>query len=81
MTVEYTDPGQVSDTRTTPTPQHGQTVGGYGGAVPTHHMIRYLGVWRRVYAMVYGNATTPYINVRGAHVVLDPDTQHKLNQS
>jgi hypothetical protein len=80
MTVEYTDPDGVTDTRVTDTPATGQTVSGYGSAVPTQHMIRYAGTWRRVYAMVYGNSGTPYVKVRGRDVVLDAATQQRLAQ-
>lgn len=81
MNITYTDPAAVSGVKVTDTPRTGQTVSGYGGAVPTRHMIRYLGVWRRVYAMAYGNAATPYVKVHGAPVVLDIDTQHKIQES
>lgn len=81
MSISYTDPAAVSGVRTTDTPRRGQTVSGYGGAIPTRYMIRYLGVWRRVYTMVYSNSGTPYVKVHGATVVLDTDTQHKIQES
>lgn len=79
--IEYTDPSSVSGFRTTPTPLHRQSVSGYGGAIPTCHMIRYLGTWRRVYMMQYSNSGTPYVNVRGTRAVLDVDTQHTMLES
>lgn len=78
MGIEYTNPESVTDVRTTEVPAHGQTVSGYGGAIPTRHMIKYLGVWRRVYAMVYGNGGSAYVKVKGRDVVLDLDTRHGL---
>jgi hypothetical protein len=79
--IPYTDPSAVSGIRTTAVPVSGQTVTGYGGAIPTQHMLRYLGVWRRVYVMVYSNSGTPYVKVHGATVVLDTDTAHTLQES
>lgn len=74
----YTDPALVTDARITPIPRHGQTVSGYGGRIPTRYMIRYMGVWRRVYAMVYGNAGSVYVNVKGSPVFLDIETEYSL---
>lgn len=79
MTVQYTEPASVTGTRVTDVPVSGQTATGYGGKIPTAHMIEYLGVWRRVYAMVYGNGGTPYVLVKGESVVLDADTADLLN--
>lgn len=81
MSVVYTDPALVTGVRATDVPRHGQTVTGYGGAIPTPHMVRYAGRWRRVYAMVYSNSGTPYVKVNGANVVLDTATQHKIRES
>lgn len=81
MTVQYTEPASVTGVRTTDVPKGGQTVTGYGGKIPTTHMIEYLGVWRRVYAMAYGNGSTPYVLVKGEVVVLDSDTQHEVRQA
>lgn len=81
MSVSYTDPAAVTGVKTTTTiPLYGITTSGYGGAIPTAHMIRYLGMWRRVRVMCYGNGSTPYIKVRGATVVLDIATQHKIQE-
>lgn len=81
MTVQYTEPASVTGVRTTDVPVSGQTVTGYGGKVPTAHMIEYLGVWRRVYVMAYGNGSTPYVLVKGDVVVLDGDTQHEVREA
>lgn len=81
MTVQYTEPASVTGVRTTDVPKGGQTVTGYGGKIPTAHMIEYLGKWRRVYAMAYGNGSTPYVLVKGEVVVLDGDTQHEVRQA
>jgi hypothetical protein len=81
VSVEYTDPEGVTDVSVTSVPVSGQTVTGYGGKIPTRHMIEYLGQWRRVYVMVYGNGGTPYVRVKGRNVVLDADTQHRLTDA
>lgn len=78
MGVTYTDPEEVTDTMTTEVPASGQTVSGYGGAIPTRHKIKYLDVWRRVYVMTYGNGGTPYVKVGGESVVLDSATQERV---
>lgn len=81
MSIQYTQPDKVSDVRVTEVPVSGHTVSGYGGAIPTRHMVRYLGVWRRVYVMQYSNLGTPYVKVKGVDMVLDADTAHRLSQS
>lgn len=78
MAVEYTKPIEVTGTRVTDTPVSGQTVSGYGGQIPTRHMVRYLGVWRRVYVMIYSNSGSAYVKVRGQILFLDGDTQARL---
>ena len=81
MEVQRTDPAGVTGVRVTDVPVSGKTATGYGGKIPTSHMIEYLGVWRQVYAMVYSNSGTPYVLVKGDTVVLDSDTQHRLSES
>lgn len=78
MGVTYTDPDRVTEVMTTDVPASGRTVSGYGGAIPTRHKIKYMGVWRRVYAMVYGNSGTPYVKVGGESIVLDGATQGRI---
>ncbi len=77
-TITYTDPTQVADTRITATPTYGRTASGYGPKLPTRYMIRYLGVWRRVYVMQYGNSGSAYVIVRGVDTFLNTDTEHRL---
>lgn len=81
MSVQYTEPASVTGVKITDVPVSGQTVTGYGGKIPTAHMIEYLGVWRRVYAMAYGNGSTPYVLVKGEVIMLDGDTQHEVRQA
>lgn len=78
MSVTYTDPTGVTEVMTTDVPVSGRTVSGYGGAIPTPHKIKYLGTWRRVYVMTYGNGGTPYVKVGGDSVVLDNATQERI---
>lgn len=77
MTVQYTDEGGVTGVRETPVPASGQT-DGYGGSIPTRHMIQYLGRWRRVYVMTYGNGGSPFVRVKGEDVFLDAATADRL---
>jgi hypothetical protein len=37
------------------------TASGYGKRIPTRHMVRYQGRWRRVYICCFSNAGTAYI--------------------
>ena len=37
------------------------TASGYGKRIPTRHMVRYHGKWRRVYCAIFSNARTCYI--------------------
>jgi hypothetical protein len=37
------------------------TATGYGKRIPTRHMVRYNGKWRRVYCAIYSNIGTCYI--------------------
>lgn len=39
---------------------------GYGARIPTEHMVKYEGRWRRVYVACYGNAGSAYIGKPGA---------------
>ena len=79
--LTYTDPALVTDHKTTTAPLSGQTVSGYGGKVPTRHMVRYAGRWHRVYVMVYGNSGSAYIVKGGETLHLDTDTEHRLNNN
>ena len=37
------------------------TASGYGARIPTRHMVRFNGRWRRVYCRIYSNSGTCYI--------------------
>jgi hypothetical protein len=41
------------------------TASGYGARIPTPHMVKFNGRWRRVYCRIYSNIGTNYIG-RGA---------------
>ena len=76
--VTYTNPDMVTDTRATVEPSYGRTVSGYGGKVPTRYMVQYAGRWHRVYVAQYGNAGTAYIVHGGEDLVLDTDTEYRV---
>jgi hypothetical protein len=80
MTVQRTDSQLVTDARVTDVPRSGQTVSGYGGKIPTRYMLKYAGIWRRVYAMAYGNSASVYIIVKGEDFFLDTDTEYRLEK-
>jgi hypothetical protein len=42
------------------------TASGYGNRIPSRHMVRWQGRWRRVYVCQYSNAGTAYIGKPGA---------------
>ena len=42
-------------------PLRGQTVSGYGKAMPTAYMVRLNGRWRRVKACCHSNVSTMYV--------------------
>jgi hypothetical protein len=49
-----------------PAPRSGQTLTGYGAAIPAPYKVRWAGRWRRVYVACYGNAGSAYIGKPGA---------------
>lgn len=59
---------QRVDYKHAPMPHHRAgltwTASGYGARIPTEHLVRYGGRWRRVYCHVYSNAGTLYIGRR-----------------
>lgn len=77
-TLTRTDPATVTDVKVTAIPRSGQTVSGYGGAVPTRYMIRVGVRWHRVEMMQYGNSGSPYVLIGGAVHHLDIDTEYRL---
>lgn len=60
-----------------PMPHHkaglSYTRSGYGEKIPTVYMVKYDGVWRRVYCAVFSNSGTTYVKVRGEDVVVRLD--------
>ena len=78
MSVEYTNADMVTDYRVTDAPRYGRTVGGYGGKIPTRYMVKYGARWHRVYAAQYGNAASLYVVDGGRDLVLDTDTEYRL---
>lgn len=76
--LSYTDRNLVTRVKVEAAPRSGQTVSGYGGAIPTRFMVRYDGRWHRVYMMQYGNSGSPYIKSGGQVLHLDIDTSHDL---
>ena len=80
MALAYTDPTKVTDVRSEDTaPNYGRTVSGYGGKIPTRHMIRYGNRWHRVYVMQYSNSGTAYIVAGGQDLILDTDTEYRFS--
>jgi hypothetical protein len=49
------------------------TASGYGARIPTRHLVRYNGRWRRVYCCVYSNSGACYIgkSLRDGIIVTD----------
>lgn len=76
----YTEPSKVTDTRTDTVAPSNPYASGYGSKVPTAHWVRYGSRWHRVYVMAYSNSGTAYILVKGALLVLDVDTEYRLNE-
>ena len=74
--IKYTDPELVTSvmTRTPGTPEYRT----YGPKLRSRYMVHYLGRWRRVYIMQYGNAGSLYITVKGEDLFLDTDTEYRL---
>lgn len=54
--------------RRTERPRKGQTVTGYGAAIPTDIEVKWGGRWRRVKVAQYGNAGSAYIGKPGAWI-------------
>ncbi len=76
--LTYTDRKLVSQVKVEAAPRSGQTVSGYGGAVPSRFMVKYDGRWHRVYMLVYCNSGSPYIKKNGETLHLDNDTSYDL---
>lgn len=56
-------------------PRKGQTVSGYGKAIPAAHKVLWAGRWHRVRVAVYGNAGTAYIGRPGAWIAVVSDIE------
>lgn len=54
--------------RETDVPRYGHTQTGYGARIPSRHMVKWEGRWRRVYVACYGNAASHFIGPRGAWI-------------
>ena len=78
--LNYTDARLATQAKVTDVPRKGQTVSGYGGAVPTRYMLKYAGYWRRVYAMAYGNSATLYVKVKGEDFIINDATAVLLEE-
>ena len=74
--IKYTDPELATSvmTRRAPKPEYRT----YGRKLRSWYMVHYLGRWRRVYIMQYGNAGSLYITVKGEDLFLDTDTEYRL---
>lgn len=67
--ITWLDDALVTEAKLTEAPLN-RSHSGYGGKIPTRFMVKYNHRWHRVYMMQYGNAGTPYIVSRRAHLVL-----------
>lgn len=80
-TATYTDPTKVDDVKSkSHPPTYGQSASGYGAKVPTRHMVKINGRWRRVYVMQYANSGSAYVVLNGVDTFLDTDTKHRLQE-
>lgn len=79
MSVIYTDATRVDGIVYDLRAPHARSASGYGDRIPTPYRVRYIGRWRRVYAICYGNASSVYVNVAGARQFLDIDTEYALS--
>jgi len=55
--------------KTTERPRSGQTLTGYGTAIPTDYMIKFNDKWRRVYCCIFSNSGTLYIKAPKGEVI------------
>ena len=51
--------------RVTPAPAKGQTVSGYGSAIPTQYMVKVGRNWYRVKVSLFGNSGLGYVTIAG----------------
>jgi hypothetical protein len=55
--------------KTTERPRSGQTVTGYGKAVPTQYLVKHNDKWRRVYCYIFSNSGTLYIKTPASEII------------
>lgn len=67
----------VTDIKITAAPPS-RSATGYGGKIPTQYMLRINQRWHRLYMMQYGNSGTPYVIRGGVELVLEINTQHRI---
>lgn len=77
-TITYLDDDVVTEVRLTTAP-HFRSATGYGRKIPLPYMLRIAGRWHRVYTMVYGNSGTTYVLKGGVELLLDIDTENRLD--
>lgn len=78
--ISWTDPALIDGIRVTIPPLQ-RTATGYGRKLPSRFMVHYAGRWHRVYAMCFGNVATHYICQGGADLVLDNESEWKIERS
>lgn len=76
--ITWTDPAKVQAATCHGQPPRNPYATGYGRKIPTRYQLRYEGRWHRVYAMCYSNAATHYIRHGGAELVLENETEYRL---
>ena len=57
----------AADRRETEYPVYQMTRSGYGSKLPTHHLIRLNGRWRRIYCCIWSNSGTAYVEINKNH--------------
>lgn len=78
MTVRYLDDALVNAVKITDAPPSPSATG-YGGKIPTRYMLHIGKRWHRVYMMQYGNSGTPYVRKGGDDLVLEVNTEHRVD--
>ena len=76
--ITWTDPDKVQAATCHGQPPRNPYATGYGRKIPTRFQLRYEGRWHRVYAMCYSNVATHYIRHGGAELVLENETEYRL---
>lgn len=76
--ITWSDPALVTAVSCHGQPPANPYATGYGRKIPTRYSVRYGQRWHRVYAMCYGNTSTLYLHSRGEELVLDDETEYRL---